>query len=348
MGTVRRSSIHSSRRAATARISWLERAMAATVEVPLRDGGDSGNACNGSNGGDRLPTMTMPGRPRLTLTAASLALLLALTACSKPSGLGSGQAAATTVAGTTAVPTSAFTPDPDPKYAAAVTAVAPLSAGRNVSCEGAVGPAALLAMNGDASSGPSPTATTLRNFLVTDPWHGMDGVDRTAKNTNWLLLEANAQRYVFAQRKGPVGVAAVIVFAKNADGKFVPDHNGSCQLQLNPTSDHKASISSVAISGKTATIHWLNGACGLDAPADEVLVRVEQAWTSTGTHLLVVTRPNPAIATTAAPTRAGATQTRWCGGVGIDSTAKLTLTTTPAGGRLYDDAGIPAQLVGAN
>lgn len=292
----------------------------------------------------RCPSTYVTVHRRLRAALRVSVLALTLTACGNSSTPSSD--AATSVA-TTAAAASVVKPDPDPKYAAAVTAAAPLSAGRNVSCEGAVGPAALLAMTGDASRGSSPTATTLRKFLANDPWHGLDGVDRIGEDTSWLLLEANAHRYVFAQRKGRVGVAAVIVFVKNPQGSFVPDHNGSCQLILDPSTEHSASISSATITGNTVSIHWLNGSCGLDAPPDEVLVRVEQIWTAAGTHLLVVTKPNPAIATMVS-TGPGAAQTRWCGGVGIDSTAEATLTKVPTNGRLYDDAGIPATLVRDN
>lgn len=272
---------------------------------------------------------------------------MALTACAAPSGAGTAGPVATPVLTTTATSAGIFHPDPDPKYAAAVTAVDPLSAGRTVSCAGAVQPVAILAMTGDASRGSSPTATALRNFLADDPWHGMDGVDHTGKNTNWLLLEANAGRYVFAQRKGPVGMGSVIVLTKKVDGNYVPEQNGSCLLQLDTPDEHRATISSATVTANTVTIHWLNGACGIDAPPDEVLLNVEQQWTPTGTHLLVVTGRNPAIPTpvSAAPTAASAAQTSWCGGVGIDSVATLSLDKPAAGGRLYDDAAIPAQLV---
>ena len=268
-------------------------------------------------------------------------------ACAGPSGAGSNPGAplsSTTAVTTTTTSAGVFVPDPDPKFAAAVKAAAPLSAGRTVACAGVVEPAAILAMSGTASSGSSPTAVALRKFLVDDPWGGMEGVDHTGKNTNWLLLESDAGRSVFAQRTGPVGVRSVVVFVKNAQGDLVPDHNDSCLLQLDSPDEHRATISFATTTGNTATIHWLNGACGIDAPAEEVLLRVEQAWTSKGTHLLVVTRSNPAIVRPA-PTAGAAAQTGWCGGVGIDSIAKLTLGRTPAGGRLYDDAAIPAQLV---
>lgn len=86
-----------------------------------------------------------------------------------------------------------FTPDPDPKYAAALTAVSPLSAGRRVSCEGAVEPAAILAMTGDASKIECVTVDRLlarrhAPELSTNLFPGFANVDKLI-GCQWSLVQ---------------------------------------------------------------------------------------------------------------------------------------------------------------
>jgi len=238
--------------------------------------------------------------------------------------------------------TSATTAAPDdPRYEAAVVEVAPLAAGRSISCYDAQVPVGKLAMPGQAEKGSSPAARALRAFLAHNPWDSMYPVT----NHGWMLIAENSRTYVFGQRTGKVGMGAVVTLV-NKGGQYLPDQLGGCGAVIPGPGEESAGIQAVTVSGRSLKINWSNGSCGAGAPPDRVLIRVETVQTSTSVHLLVVTKPNPAVAASMTNTAdTGKTASTGCGGVGLSSKAAMTLGAPLGKRKLFNDAHVPAEAI---
>ena len=207
--------------------------------------------------------------------------------------------------------------------------MAPLAAGRFISCYDAQVPVAKLAMPGQAEKGSSPSSRALRAFLAHNPWNSTYPVT----SSGWMLIAENTRKYVFGQRTGKVGMGAVVTLV-NKGGSYLPDQLGGCGTVNPGPGEESAVIEAATVSGRSLKVSWLNGSCGQGALPEQVVVRVETVQTGTSVHLLVVTQPNPALTTRPANTA--------CAGVGLSSVAATTLSAPLGKRKLFNDAHVPA------
>lgn len=201
----------------------------------------------------------------------------------------------------------------------------------SVSCDGVDFTAQQLAQPGGAEKGTSKTSAILRQFLAHNPFEGMG----TVPNTNWLLLVDTPTEVAFGHREGPVGVGPV-VHMQLRNGRVIEQNEDGCSTVLVEKGHSSQPFWEVVASGRSLDLQWANGQCGSEPPGvfDKRVTRVEVHETKAAVHLLLVTEPNPV----AQPylTRNG--KPTGCGGVGIMSHTKITLTA-PLGNRtLYDDS----------
>ena len=101
--------------------------------------------------------------------------------------------------------------------------VAPLAAGMSVDCAGASVPVPMLAAPGGDEAGPSPAAAALREVLAHNPWSGTSEI----AGGNWLLLAETADRAVFGQREGALGIGTVVVLSRSGSS-YRPENLTGC------------------------------------------------------------------------------------------------------------------------
>lgn len=251
-------------------------------------------------------------------------LILVATSVAAVAVVGAGVIIAHT--GSRPIPTVPAQADPaGAAESAAVRTASPLASGRSVDC-GVVVPTTALASTGGAERGTSESSVALRGFLADNPWQEMSPV--TEKN--WLLLSGSERQLVFGQRFGPVGIGSVVTLAKTG-GRWQPETLGGCGLVIPATGEGSGRIEFAKLSGRDLTLTWSNGIC--DGRLDKVFVRTETKPTSSGLHVLIVTRPNPGQ------------PTGFCAGVGIGSTTHIRLDQPLKARSIRDDSKVPSQLV---
>jgi len=168
--------------------------------------------------------------------------------------------------------------------------------------------------------------------LAHNPWDSMYPVT----GSGWMLIAENTREYVFGQRTGKVGMGAVVTLV-NKGGRYLPDQLSGCGTVVPEPGEESAVIQAATVSGRSLKMSWSNGSCGQGAPPEQVVVRVETVQTSTSVHLLVVTKPNPALNTRPANTA--------CAGVGLSSMTAITLSAPLGKRKLFNDAHVPAEAI---
>lgn len=216
----------------------------------------------------------------------------------------------------------------------AIKGLSPLAAGKSIKCSGALLPSAVLASPGGAETQNTPGSQALRAYLKDNS----GGFLTPADQNNWALLSSSKPQQIFGHKIGAVGVDKIVSFVLNGDGNLVLGASTGCTGPVLPNGDTSAPIVSALVTGSKVTLHWANSACGTAAPADKVLVEVEQLVVGNTVHVLLVTKENPLVP--AGP--------QSCGGVSIDSTETIVLNSPLAGGQLFDDYGIPAEKIPLN
>ncbi len=283
---------------------------------------------------DRIPLLELTDVPagrsastdrrRAWLPVAAAALIVAAAVAAAVIGRSGPGGGATGVAHVHNIPAA---------YRSVADDADPLSAAMQVDCGGVSVPVAMLAAPGGAETGTSKASAALRAFLANNPWKGEGTV--TAKN--WLLLSQTSKTLVYGQRTGRIGVGTVVTLTGNGSA-FIPTTLGGCG-PAGPGGHESGEPVEATVRGSELTLRWENGSnCGTgSARIARVESRVLVQEAAQSVHILLLSKP--------APNTGSLPAGQFCAGVGLPSTAHITLKT-PLGTRtLVDDSRVPGSAV---